>query len=324
MGSILSANGGFGYLAIHAVQFGAQPLLSKAFITPGTPTSSLVLGAEFVKTLGCIAMLYTDGDLGKVLRSWTFQRFILVAGVPSLTYLVQNWCIQVAYQHVDGVIFNILNQSKMPFTALFAFFILGKRQSQIQCIALFAVTIAGILIATNAPVNEVNGHEDKNGYSYWSMSSVGILCVILASALSGVGSGVVEWTLQGKEKRNSYLFTAEMALLGSLVIFLSLYFDISAEGEIWRKEGLFAKWTKYTWIPVLTQGLGGIVVGLITKVAGGVKKGFAVICGLVFTCMWKCFVYAEPLSPQTFLAVPLVAASIYLHAKYPPEKKHDA
>lgn len=319
VGSILSANGGLGYLAIHAVQFGAQPLLAKAFIQPGTPTSSLVLGAEIAKTLGCFAMLHSEGNLREVLRGWTLRSAILVAGLPSLTYLVQNWCIQVAYQNIDGVVFNILNQSKMPFTALFAFFIMGKRQSRIQCIALAAVTFAGILIATSsAPVNGTNGH--KNGHSLWGL---GVTCVLTASALSGLGSGITEWILQG-QKRNSYLFSAEMAILGSITILCSLFFNISSESQTWREEGIFARWTLHTLIPVLTQGLGGIVVGLITKVAGGVKKGFAVICGLIFTCIWKCCVYGEPLSFQICLAVPLVGASIYMHARYPSVKKHIA
>lgn len=329
MGSALSSHGGLGYLAIHAVQFGAQPLLSKAFIASGTPTSSLVLGAECAKTLGCLAMLHSEGNLREVLRGWSFRTAIYVAGVPSLTYLIQNWCIQIAYQNVDGVVFNILNQLKMPFTALFSFLIMGRRQSSIQCLALGAVTIAGILIATNAPVNgssgnghnggngHHNGHNGGNGPSNWAF---GVLCTLLASALSGLGSGITEWILSG-QKRNSYLFSAEMAILGSLTILCGLVF----EGKIGREEGLFAKWTLYTLIPVLTQGLGGIVVGLITKIAGGVKKGFAVICGLIFTCLWKCFIFGEPLSTQIYFAVPLVGASIYLHAKYPSlTKKHVA
>lgn len=34
---------------------------------------------------------------------------------------------QVAYQKLDGIVFNILNQTKMLFTALFVFLIVGRR-----------------------------------------------------------------------------------------------------------------------------------------------------------------------------------------------------
>jgi len=238
IGSALSTHGGLGYLALHSVQFGSQPLLSKACIQAGTPTSSLVLGAEIAKTLGCFAMLHSDGNLREVLRGWNFRRAILVAGVPSLTYLAQNMCIQIAYQNIDGVVFNILNQSKMPFTAFFSWLIMGRQQSRIQCMALLAVTIAGFLIASSAPVNGSNAGY-KNGHSNWTL---GISCVLAGSALSGLGSGLTEWILQG-QKRNSYLFSAEMAILGSITIVVSLVCNLSADGQVWREEGLFSRWT---------------------------------------------------------------------------------
>merc|ERR1719443_2304605 len=108
-------------------------------------------------------MMHLDGVLLETFRGWSLREAVLLAGLPSLTYLAQNLCIQIAYQNIDGVVFNILNQSKMPFTALFSFLIMGRRQSRIQCLALLAVTIAGVLIATNAPVNGKNGH--RNGHS---------------------------------------------------------------------------------------------------------------------------------------------------------------
>lgn len=318
MSSLLAANGGLGYLVIHAVQFGAQPLLSKAYIEPGTPTSSLVFVAEIAKALGCFAMLYAEGRLREVFKGWSLRAALLVAGAPALTYLVQNFCIQVAYQNVDGVVFNILNQSKMPFTALFSFLIMSRPQSRVQCVALALVTVAGSLISySGSSVNGTNGNGHVNGHSRWG---VGVCCILVASALSGLGSGITEWILH-RQKRNTYLFSAEMALFGSITILCSLVCNLSADSQVWREEGLFARWTPATLIPVLTQGLGGIVVGLITKVSGGVRKGFAVICGLIFTCVWKCFVHGQQLSLQVCLAVPLVGLSIYLHAKYPAAKK---
>ena len=57
------------YLFIHSVQFGAQPLLSKHFVQPGTDASSLVLGAESAKILGCVAMLLLEGRLYEALQA---------------------------------------------------------------------------------------------------------------------------------------------------------------------------------------------------------------------------------------------------------------
>jgi len=330
----LSGNGGLGYLAIHAVQFGAQPLLAKTYIWKDTLTSSVVLGAELAKILGCLTMLHASGELREVFRGYSVPKAVALCVLPASTYLIQNFCIQVAYQNIDSIVFNILNQSKMLFTAFFSFMIMGRRQSRAQCLALLMVTVAGILISWTSQFGSAssngnghnghgssngNGHNGKNGHSNWWL---GIPCVVLASALSGLGSGLTEWIVQGR-KRNTYLFSAEMAVLGCFVILFSLVFDMSPDSQRFSEKGLLYGWTPLTLIPVLTQGLGGIIVGLITKVAGGVKKGFAVICGLLLTCAWRCLVEGMPLSLPVCVAVPLVGFSIYLHASFPPVKKID-
>jgi len=306
--ALLSAQGGLGYLAIHAGQFGAQPLLSKRFVAPGTPAASLVLGAEVAKVLGCMGMLRAEGRMDEALRDWSFQGFLLSAGIPSLTYLVQNLCVQVAYQKLDGITFNILNQTKMLFTALFVYLIVGRRQSAVQCVALVLLAAAGMLVSLSE-ASQVS----KTSRSAESLA-IGTFCILLGSALSGLGGAIVEWTLQRK-RRDSYLFSSEMGILGCVIIVITHLMNASPGDE-----GLFQRWTPRTFIPVISQGWGGIVVGLIAKTSGSVKKGFAVMVGLILSCVLKWLVDGESLHWSTVVAVPLVATSIYLHAKYPPLK----
>eukprot|EP00931_Biecheleriopsis_adriatica_P060973 TRINITY_DN36637_c0_g1_i1.p1 TRINITY_DN36637_c0_g1~~TRINITY_DN36637_c0_g1_i1.p1 ORF type:complete len:322 (-),score=67.74 TRINITY_DN36637_c0_g1_i1:96-1061(-) len=312
LGAILSAHNGFGYLAIHALQFGAQPILSKRFVMPGTPAASLVMGAEVAKVIGCMGMLKAEGRFDEALKDWTFCGFLMSAGIPSLTYLVQNFCVQVAYQQLDGIVFNILNQTKMLFTALFVYLIVGRRQSPVQCVALVLLTTAGVLVslaeAAKTPERQTNGSSGS--------LALGTACILLASALSGLGGAITEWILQ-KRRRDSYLFSSEMAVIGCVVIAIGHLANATTSNG--ASEGLFDQWTPRTFIPILTQGWGGIVVGLIAKTSGSVRKGFAVMVGLIFSCVLKCFVEGESLSLSTLVAVPLVAASIYLHAKYPPK-----
>lgn len=310
--STLNAHGGIGYLAIHALQFGAQPILAKRYIVANIPTASLVLSAEFVKIVGCIIVLHIQGRLRAVLHGWTFRRSLLAAGIPSLTYLVQNYCIQIAYQNLDGVIVNICNQSKMLSTALFSFLIAGRRQSPMQCVALVLVMFAGVLTSIS---ERSTTKKNKHGNP---LRVRGIICILLASILSGLGSGITEWNLQHCE-RDSFLYSIEMATLGCFMIMCSLPLGITIDAKVWHNEGLFAHWNAMTIVPVLSQGWGGIIVGLITKTAGGVKKSFAVICGLLLTCILQCFITQERLPPLIRLAIPIVAVSIVVHAYNPPQ-----
>mmetsp|Transcript_44938 Transcript_44938/g.101069 ORF Transcript_44938/g.101069 Transcript_44938/m.101069 type:complete len:325 (-) Transcript_44938:152-1126(-) len=304
----LSSNDGLGYLAIIALQYGVQPMLAKSCISADTPTSSLVLGQEVAKIVGCVTVLCNSGNAKKALRGWTLRGALLSAGLPSVTYLIQNYCIQIAYQNLDGVAFNVLNQSKSIFTAIFSFLIAGRRQSRVQCLALGLVTLAGVLVSL-PKVQSTKGEEDN--------TTIGFVCVLLAAALSGVGSGITEWAMQ-REKRDNYLLSAEIAILGCIIIAVNLLCGLTSESEIWWTEGLFHRWGPLTLVPVLTQGMAGIVVGIITKVAGGVRKILATICGLTLTCVLQHAQQGGWPSPSVCVALPLVAFGIYLHASYPP------
>ena len=121
---------------------------------------------------------------------------------------------EVAYQKLDGIVFNILNQTKMLFTALFVYLMLGRRQSPVQCCALVLLSFSGVLVSLSEA--RASQPQSASAESFW----MGIFCIVSASALSGFGGAVSEWVLQ-REQRNSYLFSCEMAVLGCLAILLS-------------------------------------------------------------------------------------------------------
>lgn len=310
---LLTGNGGLGYLVLIAVQFGAQPLLAKNCIAPGTLTSSLVLSQELLKVVTCIFIL---SGRSYVFHAWTLRGALVASGLPAVTYLVQNFCIQIAYQTLDPVVFNVLNQTKVLFTALFAYLIASRKQSLTQCLALAMVSVAAVLVSLPSD-SSANGKPNIGG-EIGSIKGVG--CVLVAAALSGVGSGITEWATRS-QRRDNYLQTLEMALIGCLILTVNLFLGLADE-IAWR-DGLFMRWTWLTILPVLSQSVGGILIGVITKIAGGVRKIMATISGLCLTCLLQQAVYGVVPPVGTLLAVPLVALGVYLHASYPPkEDKH--
>ena len=84
-------------------------------------------------------MMTIEGSAGKALSTWKFKDSVKMAGLPALIYSVQNVLAQVAYQNLDGLTFNIINQTKTLFAAICLFLIMGRRQSSYQCIALAAL-----------------------------------------------------------------------------------------------------------------------------------------------------------------------------------------
>ncbi|GFY80256.1 nucleotide-sugar transporter family protein [Actinidia rufa] len=124
-------------------------------------------------------------------------------------------------------------------------------------------------------------------------------------------------------KHASYVMTVEMSIVGSLCLLASTF--KSPDGEAIIQHGLFYGWTPLTLIPVIFNALGGILVGLVTSYAGGVRKGFVIVSALLVTASLQFIFDGKPPSLYCLLAFPLVISSISIYQKYPyPVKKKES
>ncbi|KAF4684324.1 hypothetical protein FOZ60_007985 [Perkinsus olseni] len=130
--------------------------------------------------------------------------------------------------------------------------------------------------------------------------------IIVASALSGVGAAVSELALRSYN-RNSYLFSAELAMYSALLV---IGVEATAHGGVPELHPDF--YTGLPLIPIFTQALGGIVVGQVTKHAGSVQKGFSIIGGIILTAMLRWAFVNAPLTTELCLAVPLTLLATYI------------
>jgi len=189
---------------------------------------------------------------------------------------------------------------------------MGKAQTKLQIVALIilfasACVIENIitidrptmehLIRTSSEVDDkkvpnfsrkVEEKEklDKNKVVSTS-HNLGVFSILLASFISGLAGAFSQRSLQSGISghklvgRNSYLFTMELSA-ASLILLLTSTF-LSNDGKCLRKNGFFDGWTVLMITPIITNALGGILVGLVTKYAGAVKKGFSLIFGLLIS-----------------------------------------
>ncbi|XP_022894739.1 CMP-sialic acid transporter 5-like [Olea europaea var. sylvestris] len=91
----------------------------------------------------------------------------------------------------------------------------------------------------------------------------------------------------------------------------------SPDGTAIRQRGFFDGWTPLTLIPVSLNAVGGILVGLVTSYAGGVRKGFVIVSALLVTALLQFVFDGKPPSPYCLVAFPLVITSISIYQKYP-------
>ena len=156
---------------------------------------------------------------------------------------------------------------------------------------------------------------------------MGVAPILLASFISGLAGALSQRSLQRATStnsggRNSYLYSMELCVASSLLLMTS--WIVSSDGrEVWEK-GFFAGWTPQTWIPIVTNSLGGILVGLVTKYAGSVRKGFALIFGILLSGLIQAALSSSEsgvvgVSMEQWLGGMLAVLSLYLHATNPPK-----
>ncbi|XP_017700448.2 UDP-N-acetylglucosamine transporter ROCK1 [Phoenix dactylifera] len=303
------------YLALLTLQYGAQPLLSKRFVGQDVIVTTLVLSCEVAKVICALILLAKEGRLKSLYNQWTLVGSLTASGLPAAIYALQNSLLQISYKNLDSLTFSILNQTKLFFTAVFTYLILGHKQSVKQVGALAMLIIAAVLLS----VGESSGR-GSSGTGTDQVLFHGIIPVMVASVLSGFASSLCQWASQVK-KHTSYLMTIEMSVVGSLCLLASTY--KSPDGEAIRKYGFFHGWTAWTLLPTISNAVGGILVGLVTAHAGGVRKGFVIVSALLVTAMLQFIFDGKPPSLYCLAALPLVISSIFIYQKYPYKKKED-
>ncbi|XP_031276727.1 UDP-N-acetylglucosamine transporter ROCK1-like [Pistacia vera] len=301
------------YSILLTLQYGAQPLISKRCTRREVIVTTSVLTCELAKVICALILLAKEGTLGKLFNNWTLIGSLTASGLPAAIYALQNSLLQISYKNLDSLTFSMLNQTKIFFTAFFTYIILRQKQSIQQIGALFLLIMAAVLLSIGEGSSKSSSTDDPDQILFY-----GIVPVLVASVLSGLASSLCQWASQVK-KHSSYLMTIEMSIVGSLCLLAST--SKSPDGEAIRKHGFFYEWTPLTLIPVITNALGGILVGLVTTHAGGVRKGFVIVSALLVTAFLQFIFEGKPPSLYCLIAFPLVVTSISIYQKYPYKVK---
>ncbi|CAM9301879.1 unnamed protein product [Pylaiella littoralis] len=344
------------FMGVLALQFGLQPVLQKTCVDKHTVDRvSLIIVTELTKIFLCVLVILSSGPTlyRPMLESWTLRGSLAMAALPAAGYALQNWLSQLAYMNLDSLTFNLLNQTKTLFAALCLYLVMGKKQSRQQLVALSLLLAAALLLnssnsgsgggggggsATSSSKREMLTPEaaetDAAAAAAAAISTrlwLGVLPVMAAALLSGLMAAVTQRTLQRSGRDPSQL-SLELAVYGVLTLLLTLGCGLggsdtaatTTSGQDWQ-QGFFRGWTAWTWLPVLSQAAGGLIVGQqVTKHAGSVQKGFALIGGILVTAVVQSSLERSALTPAHWTAAVLVAGGTYLHSNYPHRSPKEA
>ena len=302
-----------------ALQFGLQPTLNKAFIANGTSSSVLIIVTECIKIALSIVAIWittTPVDRERIVESLSVRDSAVRAGLPAFLYSIQNWLILLGSRHISPLSVSLLNQTKTLSAAFFTWWLLGKKQSAAQMVALVGLFVGAALIIS-AERKEARLSKDAENLTSWK----GFLSVALASLISGVSSAASERALSKplgtKIPRfaSSLLFSIELAIFGIFTLVSSALFGLNPDLTVFSDP--FRNWSMKTLIPILSNASGGILVGIVTQRAGGVKKGVSLILGICFATFVEAILGQKALTTTHAIAVTVVAFSMWLYFNYP-------
>jgi solute carrier family 35 (UDP-sugar transporter), member A1/2/3 len=334
------------YMLLLAFQFAIQPILTKKFAPKGIIRSTYVFAQDCTRLLISAFLLTANQSWNSACNNWTFYGSLFTAGVPSILYLIQSYFSLIAYQSLSPITYNVLNQTKTISAAICCFLLLGQRQSFNQIIALAILLLAALVMENiiplsfsvdkHDPTNITNLHTDDKSIdpkliahpsspaSRFAIES-GIVPILLASLLSGLAGAWTQRSLLDNVyggNSNSLFFTFQLSIYSIIMMATTLLVPgLSLDQELLKSQNDGTRWnvgwTSKTWIPIIVNAIGGILVGLVTKTSGVVPKGFALILGMFLSGQLQNQFSGENVSKQQWIGGLLAALSIWMHTSYP-------
>jgi UDP-sugar transporter A1/2/3 len=199
--------------------------------------------------------------------------------VPALLYFIQNNLQYTGAKLLDAAVYQVSCQFKIITTAMFAVWILQKKLTIEKWTALGCLTL-GIAL-----VNVSLDHSEKESKSVAGQLG-GLIAIAIATVLSGLAGIWFEKVLKGSQQ-SVILRNIQLSLFSCMTgILMGLN---PTNRDFISKNGFFYGYNALTWLAVLLQALGGLIVAYVVKYADNILKGFATSISIIMTSVISVF-----------------------------------
>lgn len=203
----------------------------------------------------------------------------------------------MAATNLDAATFQVTYQFKILTTAFFTVLMLNRKLSNTKWTALAILTagIALVVLPKNAlhqwfgsDIVEEQQQQNKIGNQ---SNAKGLLSVFAACILSGIAGvyfeKIVKTTTPPKEKvlydtdPKTQLWIRNIQLSLFSVILGCVFVLGLQDGRAILDDGFFQNYSILTWIVILIQAGGGLIVALVVRYADNILKGFATSISII-------------------------------------------
>ncbi|XP_076352899.1 UDP-N-acetylglucosamine transporter-like isoform X2 [Tachypleus tridentatus] len=266
-------------------------------------SSTAVVLSEVFKMITCLSLLlsqsgWSANQLLKLLHLevWSKPYDTCKVLVPAALYTVQNNLLFLALSKLDAATYQVTYQLKILTTALFSVTMLHKHLEVQQWFSL-VLLMAGVTLVQWPEEASSSTNVDHDMTSQF----IGLLAV-LAACLSSGFSGVYFEKLVKETPQSLWIRNFQLA-----AVFVS---DLKPLVE----GGFFQGYNYITWMVVLLQAFGGLVISAAVKYADNILKGFATSLSIVLSTIFSYFVLGDFSPNSHFLSgtfVVIMATILY-------------
>lgn len=179
-------------------------------------------------------------------------------------------------------------------TALFSVFMLHKKLYKIQWIALTILMLGVILVQW--PQNEVDivredssSEESGERVQVAGNKALGLVSVLICCVSSGF-SGVYFEKLIKYTNSSLWIRNIQLAIFGFILGIVAAFAQDLEQISI---GGFLQGYTPITWMVILLQAFGGLVVAMVVKYADNILKGFATSISIVLSTILSYYILGD-------------------------------
>ncbi|KAH8035137.1 hypothetical protein HPB51_004378 [Rhipicephalus microplus] len=286
-------------------------------------SSSAVVCAEFLKIITCVAVLLWNNGfsvpaLVLQLRNEVWRQPFETSKmlVPAGLYTIQNNLLFYALSLLDAATYQVTYQLKILTTAMFSVWMLKRRISKQQWFSLV------LLIVGVALVQMPTGKSPETDLKQGPYQFLGLLAV-LASCLSSGFSGIYLEKLLKEITWSLWIRNIQLAIFGFLLGIVAM---LVSDWNQLLVGGFFQGYNAITWMVILLQTFGGLVVSLAVRYADSILKGFATSISIVLSTLCSYYLLGDLLPTRTtnsFVVCPLQLLDLcnMLQSSFAPEEQ---
>ncbi|KAF2468631.1 uncharacterized protein BDR25DRAFT_394820 [Lindgomyces ingoldianus] len=273
--------------------------------------------------------------------------------IPALLYTLQNTLQYVAVSNLDAATFQVTYQLKILTTAIFSVILLRRSLSSQKwaSLCLLVIGVAIVQFPHSSDHSGMNALKDTSSRIFWPRTieelqalgstaaaqltkrsatyegieedvamqnpqmntSVGLVAVLVACAISGLAGVTFEKILKESTSTNASLWVRNVQL-SFWSIFPALFIGvIFMDGEKISKTGFFAGYNWIVWTAITFQACGGVIVAMVINYADNIAKNFATSISIIISFLASVIFFNFSITASYLIGTCVVLFATYLY-----------